>query len=601
MNKDVVYIEPEDDITDIIAKIKNAKNKIVALVPPKKAGVLRSAVNFKLIAKTALQHEKTVVLISTDEGLIKFAAGVRIPVAKSLSSKPSLAADEDDEEFGEDEDGDLIEEDVEEIAKEESTPKKSSSNSSSRAKAAPAKKPKNNDADMELSDEEESEDDEQSAKPSKKAAKNTTVPNFKKYRKQIIAGGVAALVLVVVLIWAFAIAPAAKIIVNVSTTARNFSESVSFVTDEADADVENGIFYAEQKTVEKTDSVDFEATGEVDKGTKASGTITVRRTSPVRMVLSGTKENTAASSALAIPAGTKLTYNGLTYVVSSEASLRGVKYTDVEDFGRDCDATDVAKTYTCIINVKITATISVVAEDNGDKYNMSAMNNGSGWNIALSGVAVESVKEITGGSSKIVKVVSEDDIANAEESLDVSSESDVKSELKSELGKEYILIDSSFNANGGTPTASPALNEEVANDSKPKLVKKTSYTIYAVKREDVAKYIEATVKASLGDDTQTVYTTGADEDAEKTKAFFESYKNSGSKMTAKLKSTVQTGPNVTEDMVSEKSLGKKTSEVKSSIGAINGVKSVEINTSGFWVTTVPNDSNKVEIEIKVED
>ena len=53
MNKDVIYIEPEDDITDILTNIKGAKNKIIALVPPKKAGVLRSAVNFKLIAKAA--------------------------------------------------------------------------------------------------------------------------------------------------------------------------------------------------------------------------------------------------------------------------------------------------------------------------------------------------------------------------------------------------------------------------------------------------------------------------------------------------------------------------------------------------------------------
>ena len=39
MNKDTIYIEPEDDITDIITKIENSKEKIVALVPPKKAGV----------------------------------------------------------------------------------------------------------------------------------------------------------------------------------------------------------------------------------------------------------------------------------------------------------------------------------------------------------------------------------------------------------------------------------------------------------------------------------------------------------------------------------------------------------------------------------
>ena len=45
MNKDVIYIEPEDDITDIISRIKSSKQKVVALVPPKKLGIMRSAVN----------------------------------------------------------------------------------------------------------------------------------------------------------------------------------------------------------------------------------------------------------------------------------------------------------------------------------------------------------------------------------------------------------------------------------------------------------------------------------------------------------------------------------------------------------------------------
>ena len=88
MNKDVIYIEPEDDITDILEKIKKTKNKIVALVPPKKAGVLRSAVNIKLIAKTAARSNKTTVLISSDESLMKLAMAANIPVAKTLQSKP---------------------------------------------------------------------------------------------------------------------------------------------------------------------------------------------------------------------------------------------------------------------------------------------------------------------------------------------------------------------------------------------------------------------------------------------------------------------------------------------------------------------------------
>ena len=41
MNKDVIYIDVDDDVTAIIGKIKKAKEKIVAIVPPKRAGTLR--------------------------------------------------------------------------------------------------------------------------------------------------------------------------------------------------------------------------------------------------------------------------------------------------------------------------------------------------------------------------------------------------------------------------------------------------------------------------------------------------------------------------------------------------------------------------------
>ena len=53
-------------------------------------------------------------------------------------------------------------------------------------------------------------------------------------------------------------------------------------------------------------------------------------------------------------------------------------------------------------------------------------------------------------------------------------------------------------------------------------------------------------------------------------------------------------------MVADKSLGKKTGEVKNVLGSINGVSNVKIETSYFWVWSIPSDINKVDIEIKVE-
>ena len=100
--KDVIYVDIEDDITSVIEKVKTAKTPIVALVPPKRIGVLQSVVNLKLLKRAAATAKKRVVLITNDQALIGLAAGVAMPVAKNLQSRPELPSmtaakiDEDD-------------------------------------------------------------------------------------------------------------------------------------------------------------------------------------------------------------------------------------------------------------------------------------------------------------------------------------------------------------------------------------------------------------------------------------------------------------------------------------------------------------------------
>lgn len=589
MNKDVIYIEPEDDITDIIAKVKNAKTKIVALVPPKKAGVLRSVVNFKLIAKTALQHNKTVVLISTDENLVKFAQSVKMPVAKSLSSKPQLATD-DEAEFGDaDEESDIIEEEPEAETSTSKSEKKDvksdhekSHKDDKKVEAVKAKKPE------EVVTEDEIDEEADTDKKVAKKKSNQKVPNIKKYRTQIIIGSVFAVIMVVVLIWAFAFAPAAKVVVHVRTSDQGFSETIKLTTDQDKEDIDAGIFYMEEKAIEKTASADFEATGEVDKGTKASGTLTIKRTSPVSIVGNG-------RDAITIPVGTKFTYNGLIYVSTAASTLRAV---DGKDFDTDTCKVSTSLVATCDLSKDVTTTVKIEAIENGDKYNMGAVN--SGWTASISGATPTSSAAISGGTSKIVKIVSEDDLAAAEENLDITGESDAKKELIDENSDDAIVIKSSFNIENGQLSSSPALGEEVNGDTKPKVTKKTTYKVYTVSRDAVSQYIEKTVEEGLGDDTRTVYATGAGKDEEKVIAFFESYKNNNGEYTAKLKSTVKIGPRVTPEMISEKILGQKVGQVRTMLTSINGVADVEINRSYFWVTKIPSDINKVEIEITVD-
>ena len=578
MNKDVIYIEPEQDITDILANIKASKHKIIALVPPKKAGVLRSAVNFKLIAKTARQNEKTVVLITADESLHRLANSVSMPIAKTLQSKPQLPDADDAVEFGEDADDDTIEDDA--IEEKPAAPVKKVP--VAQAVKVAKKKPAEDDV---IEGEPEPEPEE---KPKTKNEKNLAkmkgakIPNIKKYRKFIIIGAAALVIIILFSIWANLFAPYAKITVKVHTTEQNFTEKVSFVGDESQADPKSGVFFLEQKTVTKKSEGEFQATGQVDKGTKAGGTITVTRSKGDSVDCNET------DSILSIPKDTSVTIGGKAFVVVDGGSANAL------DSKGQIISTGRGDKQTCSLKEDISSgAIKVIAKEVGEAYNVAA---GSSITLGINTTKKYSVTStaMTGGTTKIVKIVSKDDVEGASSSLIGSSESEAREELAGEFSSDYVLLGNMSQSEPKIVT-SPNLNEEVGDNITPKIVKEVTYTMYAVNRESVKTFIETVMSRNLGgDDTQEIYDTGIDN------AFFESFQNSNNDSSAKLKTKTKTGPRVTDEMIREKALGKKTGEVQSLLKSIKGVSKVDIDTSFFFVTTVPNDTNKVEINIENE-
>lgn len=607
MNKDVIYIEPEDDITDILAKVKNAKNKIVALVPPKKAGVLRSAVNIKLIAKTATRSGKTVVLISTDESLMKLAMAANIPVAKTLQSKPQIPKEFPKTDIG-DEPSDVIEakkpekkfdkpeKDAKEVkaekADDEVRPPFKTAKEETR-KDTPVKAKEDDDT-LELSSDDLEE--RRSVRGAKKALP-TKVPNFKKYLKWIIAGGVLLVLLIVFLIWTLVIAPKATINVKIKTSESNFAEKVTFVTGEETAKPEEGIFYVEQKTVDKKVETEFEATGELDKGQKATGTIQV-------IIPKGTSTTQAnIKSGAAIGSGYVFTFGEIAFKAVEGGSI----VYDLDDLEEVvCTGNSNCKTM-----VDKTISVKVEAAENGDKYNIAAS---SDWKFTsqtwYSSSAKISGSEMTGGSSEIVKTVSKDDIEKAKTSITMPSDDEIRDELASQFDSDYLIIKSSLTATEAKYTSNPDLEGEVKDDKKPKLTLERSYSVYAVKRADVNAFIEKKASENIGDDTQTIYSTGVSgfekklasnsdtsANAEKDTAFFDSYKNSDGEITAKLKSVVLKVPEVSEDIILGTALGSKKSDVYRNLMSINGVSSVEINVKPF--STIPKDKERVTINIEL--
>ena len=61
--KETIYVDVDDEITSIIDKVQVAKGKVIALVLPKRAPVLQSIVNMKLLKRTADNAGKNLVLV----------------------------------------------------------------------------------------------------------------------------------------------------------------------------------------------------------------------------------------------------------------------------------------------------------------------------------------------------------------------------------------------------------------------------------------------------------------------------------------------------------------------------------------------------------
>ena len=133
------------------------------------------------------------------------------------------------------------------------------------------------------------------------------------------------------------------------------------------------------------------------------------------------------------------------------------------------------------------------------------------------------------------------------------------------------------------------VGEEVADGVTPKLKQTTSFRMFSVDRTQVENYIAE--KINLASD-QKIYSYG--------EPYFERFLPNGNSYTAKLKTTVYTGPKITEEEILEKSKGQKTGEVKTQLKSINGVSDVSIETSYFWVNNIPDDPNKVTIEMTVD-
>lgn len=577
MNKDVIYIEPEDDITDIITKIENSKEKITAIVPPKKAAVLRSIVNIKLIAKAGANNGKTVVLVTTDPSIIKLAATAKLLVTKNLQSAPSVP------ELGESVSAEKVE--TEEITDPEAESTKELEEEEPEEEAAEEKEEAEEEGEAVESNEENAleekaeETDEAQDKKAKKTKKKGTSSNkfiawIQTHKILVICGGVGLVLLILLLVWALVIAPAATVTVGIRTVTSNFSENVTFTEKLEEEKVSEGKFYLKSEKLETNNEVAFTATGQKNIGEKATGEVTAYKDFPI----------TGQGGSVAINAGsTTFKADDLVYVATEDHTIMWDG--DMKTITNDClnAYESTIKSY-CRVTVKV----PVVAEAPGEKYNIPAYTD-SRWHTSVDAEAF-SEKPMTGGTDKMITVVQQSDIDTALAEMKTASEASNKEKLVSKISDDSFIIESSFKETVGEAVATPAVGEEVKEGDKPKVAVTTTDTIYVIDETKVKEFIAE--KAKLAENYK-IYEINS--------PFIENFMQSENGFVGKLKTSYVSGPKVTENDVLEIIKGKGLGDARHDLMQIDGVNSVTTNVSYPWVMSIPNDSNKVTVNINVEE
>ncbi len=446
MKKDVIYIDVEDDITTIIAKVKAAKLNIVALVPPKRSTVLQSAVNMKLLKRAAKDADKKLVLVSSEATLMPLAGAAGLYVAKSLQSKPEVPPAPTEHSL---EDTALDAEPeldptapIGELAGDVEEPEAVEPAASSKTKTVKKSKTK----------------------------KKSDIPNFERFRNKLLIGGAVLILLIVVWVVAFRIIPKADI--TILARASQLNSNVEFTVDNqaTDNDIENKVLAGEQARIVKTETETFEATGEKNVGEKASGTMTVVN----RCYNPGT-----------LPAGTTFSSGSLNFVSTQAVSVPDSALSE----GSCSSPSSVA--------------VPVRAAAPGDQYNLAETT------YAIAGYSKSDVygsgNQMSGGTTEVAKVVSADDIKKASEKLLATSFADVRTELREELGEGFYAIEASFRKTNQDVVATPKAGQQ-ANEGT--VSAEFVFTITGVDQTALAEVLEASQQESLSGPNQSILDNG---------------------------------------------------------------------------------------------
>lgn len=540
--RDTIYVDSEDEITAIIEKVRASSAKIVALVLPKRIATLQSSVNLKLLKHKATQSKKSLVLITSDANLLPLAGVAGLHVAKSLQSAPVIPAVAT---IASEVPLEAITSDSDEIDPQTSVGQLAGHVATEET--------------IELDN-----DSTEAVVAKTKSNKKLKVPDFDRFRLLIFGGLALVILLIVGGVFAFVILPKAKIVIKTDSSSINTDLIVSAKSDAKTVDLANLIVPAQSKQVKKSDSEKVPATGQQNQGTKATGTLTLTN------CINDGQPHT-------VPAGTGFSSGQFTFLTTTDITLATSVYS-----GSTC-RTDLAS------SLGFRKDASVVAAQAGDSYNLGARSYNSPASMTTSqGSITATGSNMSGGTSKIVQVVSQTDVDNAKQKvidkLTASSTTDLKNQFTT---ASFVVLTDTFTAGPPTIVSTPNVNEP---SSDVNVTVTVTFTQLGVKQDDAKQIVEANIKKHIDSTKQVIQDNGI------SKAFIvvTDGKNPAD-VKFNIKTTATAGPQLDGEAIKKAIAGKKKNEAQNVILARPGIKDVTITYSPFWVYSTPKNNKHITV------
>lgn len=537
----VIYVDQDSDITSIVSKLRQESSKDVKIVVPKNSSALKSGVNLKLLSRTAHSKSKNLSLITSDQKLIAMAAAAKIATAPNLSAQATAVGG-----------ATATAASIKVNNPDEDMPDLNDS-------VAEAEAAKDLDEDLtidgsELDDSLTDNDLEPEAKSKKsKAGKDSNgkkVPNFYDFRKKALIGIGAFLAVVVIILLLMTSRKSA--VLNIDANAERLDITFSAKLNESASETTKDELKAVKKSGSKSSTETTPATGEQDIGAKASGTLTITNCYK-------------SASNVTISAGTVVSSGGLNYVTDKTVSIPPSLFLG----GVSCQK-DGQKT------------VGITAQQPGSQYNSGSKSMSIAG--APSGVTGTS-SEIAGGTTQVVKVVSQADVTTLKEKLTNNNQEAYKEELLSQFNSSQEALNETFSVQIGEVQITPAVGQQSETVTGTVTV---NYSMYGADKKELEKLLELNINESKKDASQSIVKNG-----------LEDLKISAAENGEYTFSTVAyVGPNIDQEKIKNDVAGKKKGEAIAIVKETEGVDNASVKITPFWATTLPG-ADKIEIKIEI--